>query len=90
MDFPDPTHAPRQATAEWYNDTLRLAVEQQEHRRQQQMRQLRWNRRFLHALAPKKDVVWSKIAAFCVPRNITGLLVGRAQYHPEDAFGDED
>jgi len=89
-DFPDPTQAPRQATAEWYKDMMGLAVEQHEHRRQQQMRQLRWNRHLLHALAPNINVVWAKIAAFCVPRKMTGLLVGSAQYHPEDVFGDED
>ena len=67
-----------------------LAVEQHEHRRQQQMRQLRWNQHLLHALAPNINVVSAKIAAFCLPRKMTGLLVGSAQYHPEDVFGDED
>jgi hypothetical protein len=68
-----------------------IAVEQHEHWRKQQMRQLRWNRHFSHALAPNKYVVWAKIAAaFCVPRKMTGLLVGSAEHHPEDVFGDED
>ena len=94
IDFPDPVdhpaEAPRQATAVWYKDMMGLAVEQHEHGRQQQMRQLRWNRHLLYGLALDSDLVWAKIAAFCVPRKMTGLLVGSAQYHPEDVFGDED